>query len=291
MYFTGFADEAAKDINGQIAATKELGWGYIEARSINGVNIHDIPEAEFDTLCDELADAQIKVNCFGSTIANWAEQITDPFEISLEKTKRAIPRMQRLGTKLIRIMSYALIEGKGADEQMEEERFRRLRELKKIFGDAGVVALHENCMNYGGMSAQHTLKLIENVPGLKLVFDTGNPVFNDDRTKKPGTKQASWQFYNEVKEHISYIHIKDAMWNEAEQREEYTYCGQGDGDVEEILNDLLKGGYNGGISIEPHLAAGFHQDSGDVDEKKMRETYVEYGRRLEKIVTQILAGI
>ncbi|MHC4133099.1 MAG: sugar phosphate isomerase/epimerase family protein [Planctomycetota bacterium] len=288
MYFTGFADEAAKDIDGQIAATKELGWEYIEARSINGVNIHDISEAEFDTVCCKLADAGVKVNCFGSTIANWAVQVTEPFEMSIEKAKRAVLRMGRLGTKLVRIMSYALIEGKGADEQMEEERFRRLRELKRIFDDAGVVAVHENCMNYGGMSTEHTLRLVENVPGLKLVFDTGNPVFNDDRSKKTGTKQVSWEFYDAVREHISYIHIKDAVWNEAQQKEEYTYCGEGDGDVERILSDLLKGGYDGGISIEPHLAVVFHEDSGEVDEEKMRETYVEYGRRLEEIVGRIL---
>ena len=34
MYFTGFADEAASDIDGQIRATKELGWQFIESRSI-----------------------------------------------------------------------------------------------------------------------------------------------------------------------------------------------------------------------------------------------------------------
>jgi hypothetical protein len=39
MYLTGFADEAATDIDGQIRATKELGWEYIEARNIDGVNL------------------------------------------------------------------------------------------------------------------------------------------------------------------------------------------------------------------------------------------------------------
>jgi sugar phosphate isomerase/epimerase len=220
MYFTGFADEAAKGIDGQIAATRELGWEYIEARSINGVNIHDVSEAEFDIVFDKLAEASVKVNCFGSTIANWAEQITDPFEVSIEKTKRAIIRMQRLGTKLIRIMSYAVLEDRPPDDQMEQERFRRLRELKKMFNDAGIKPVHENCMNYGGLSPRHTLRLIENVPGLRLVFDTGNPVYTDDRSKpKPYPKQSSWEFYEIVKDHISHIHIKDAVWNPKKKEE------------------------------------------------------------------------
>ena len=34
MYYTGFADEAAIGIDGQIRATKELGWKFIETRKI-----------------------------------------------------------------------------------------------------------------------------------------------------------------------------------------------------------------------------------------------------------------
>jgi len=205
MYFTGFSDEGAKSIDGQIEVTKELGWEYIEARNINGINIHDISEADFDTVCGKLADASVKVNCFGSTIANWAQQITDPFEQTIKKTNRAITRMQRLGTKLIRIMSYALIKDRPPDDQVEQERFRRLRELKKMFNEAGITPVHENCMNYGVLSPQHTLKLIENVPGLKLVFDTGNPVYTDDHSKPyPYPKQSSWEFYQIVKNHISF---------------------------------------------------------------------------------------
>ena len=48
MYLTGFADEAALDLDGQIAATKELGWTNIESRAIGGVNIHDLSDEAFD---------------------------------------------------------------------------------------------------------------------------------------------------------------------------------------------------------------------------------------------------
>ena len=70
MYFTGFADEAAKDLAGQIKATKELGWTNIESRAIDGVNIHDLPQDQFDRAADALDAAGIKINCFGSAIAN-----------------------------------------------------------------------------------------------------------------------------------------------------------------------------------------------------------------------------
>ena len=193
MYLTGFADEAASEIEGQIRATKELGWENIEARKVGAKNIHDISEKDFDAVCGKLEEAGVKINCFGSAIANWGKQITEPLETSLAEARRAIGRMVRLGTKLVRIMSFAVLEERGPEDQMEAERFRRLRELQKMFADAGMVAVHENCMNYGGMGWPYTLKLIENVPGLKLVFDTGNPVGSDDYSKPKPYPMATFQ--------------------------------------------------------------------------------------------------
>ena len=288
MYLTGFADEAAPDIAGQIRATKALGWKAIEARSVDGTNIHDISDEAFEEVVGKLQDAGVQVNCFGSAIANWGKSIADPFEITLEEVRRAIPRMQRLGTRLIRIMSYAVLPGREPGDQMEEERFRRVRILHQMFTEAGLTPVHENCMNYGGMSWQHTLRLIEHVPGLKLVFDTGNPVFTDDRARpRPYPKQSSWEFYTQVKEHVAYVHVKDGVWNPATQQITYTYPGEGDGDVVRIVNDLLQSGYDGGISIEPHMAIVHHDASVASPEEQRFQTYVEYGRRMERIVAGI----
>lgn len=286
MYLTGFADEAASSIDGQIAATKKLGWSNIESRAIDGTNIHDISEEKFEIVCAKLEEAQVNINCFGSAICNWGKKITDPFDITIEEIERTIPRMQRLGTKLIRIMSYAVLPDKGPDDQMEEERFKRLREVVKRFNDAGITPVHENCMNYGGMGYPYTLKLVENVPGLKLVYDTGNPVFTDDRSKpEPYPKQSSWEFYSNVKEFIEYVHIKDGIWNPETKKCEYTYCGEGEGDVVKIINDLVANGYDGGISIEPHLVHVFHEEDGSqASEEKMTAAYVEYGKRITKII-------
>jgi sugar phosphate isomerase/epimerase len=246
MYLKGFADEAAAGIDGQIRATRELGWENIEARSIDGVNIHDLPQDEFDLVYGKLQDAGIRINCFGSAIANWGKRIDEPFDSSLEEARRAIPRMQRLETKLIRIMSFAVLPDREADDQMEEERFRRLRELTSMFLDAHIQPVHENCMNYGGMGWEFTLRLLENVPGLKLVFDTGNPVFALDRCRpKPYPMQSPWEFYSKVREHIAYVHIKDGYWDHEAGNVVYTYPGEGEGDVRLIVRDLLARGYDG----------------------------------------------
>ena len=288
MYLTGFADEAARDIDGQIRATKELGWENIESRAIDGVNIHDLCEADFDIVVGKLEDAGVKINCFGSCIANWGKKITEPFDSSLEEARRAIPRMQRLGTKLIRIMSFAVLEDREPEDQMEEERFARVRELHRMFTDCGITAAHENCMNYGGMGWTYTMKLIENVPGLKLVYDTGNPVSTRDRGRpKPYPMQSSWDFYSHVKEHVAYVHIKDGYWDDEQQKSVYTFPGEGAGDTRRIVEDLLASGYDGGISIEPHMAAVFHDPSQDSDGREKYRVYVEYGRRMQEMIAEI----
>lgn len=286
MYMTGFADEAAKGIDGQIKATLELGWSNIEARAIDGMNIHDIDERAFDSVCGKLKDAGVSINCFGSAIANWGKQIDQSMDADMNALNRAIPRMKRLGTKMIRIMSYAVLPNRSPEDQMKEERFARLRLITDMLLQNGIQPVHENCMNFGGMGWSYTLALIDNVPGLKLVFDTGNPVFTDDRTKpEPYPKQSSWEFYNYVKEHVVYIHVKDGTW--AGDKTNYTYPGLGNGDVRKILQDAIKSGYDGGISIEPHIGAVFHDPTMNTDEERKYSMYVEYGRRMEKMIEEI----
>jgi sugar phosphate isomerase/epimerase len=292
MYLTGFADEAASDIQGQIKATKELGWKFIESRGVFDKNIHDISDAEFEQVVEALAGSGVSINCFGSAIANWGKQITDPFDSSVAESKRAIPRMRRLGTKMVRIMSFAVLKDRKPDDQMEDERFRRVRELVRMFSDAGMQAVHENCMNYGGMGWTYTMKLIENVPGLKLVFDTGNPVFTDDRSQpEPYPKQSSWEFYSKVREHVAYIHIKDGLWVKDTGKIQYTWAGEGHGDVKKIVTDLLKRGYKGGISMEPHLAVVHHEPKTEAYAGARYGNYVEYGQRFEKLLAECRASL
>jgi sugar phosphate isomerase/epimerase len=292
MYFTGIGDEAANTIDGQIAAIKELGWNQIEMRGVEvpgfpKANFHDIADNAFDIAVEKLNAAGIKVCCFGSTIGNWGKKIEDPNEQSLAEAKRCVPRMQRLGTKFVRIMSYAVTAGENAD-QRAEDRFRKLREITKLFLDNGIQPVHENCMNYGGMGWPFTLELLEKVSGLKLVFDTANPVFNDDRSKaKPWRKQDPWEFYTHVRPHIAHVHVKDATWNPAKNDADYNMPGEGMGRVRDILTDLLKTGYDAGISIEPHVAVVFHDASVKADERHMRDSFVEYGRRLMRMVDDI----
>lgn len=300
---TGIADEAGASLNIQIDAHRQLGWRSIEARvvEIQGVkgNLHEIPDAAFDQVVAVLQEAGMGVCGFGSLIGNWAKKITDDFSITEAEIGRAIKRMKRLNTRLIRVMSYAVCKGENGvdlEEQFAPERIRRMTEIHRRFADEGLVVVHENCMNWGGMSPGYVHRMADAVPGMKWVFDTGNPVFIDDRDK-PGQKQNSWEMYQAIKPHIAHVHVKDGRWDHARNDAVYTYPGEGDGQVERILGDLLASGYEGLISIEPHVAVVFH-GAGSADhlgaEEKAHEqlqSYLKYGRMLEAMLTKLGAEI
>lgn len=287
MYLTGFADEAAVSIDDQIRATKQLGWSRIEMREVNGKAFTDLDDREFDAVFGALDKAGVRVNCFGSRIANWSKQIDRPFDSCLQEARIAIPRMKRLGTTLVRIMSFAVLKDRAAEDQMEAERFTRVRELHKLFAGEGLAPVHENCMNYGGMGWTYTLRLLENVPGLKLVFDTGNPVSSEDRTQKPPfPRQSSWEFYQHVRDHVAYVHIKDGVWDEASKRVTWTFPGEGQGDVKRILKNLLDRGYDGGFSMEPHMKVVYHEQTPAAEAVARLANYVEYGRRFERLIRE-----
>jgi sugar phosphate isomerase/epimerase len=299
MYLTGFADEAGKDIDSQIKATLELGWKNIELRAIGEKNLATISDAEFENLCEKLDQTGLSINCFGSEIANWnkSPRCKEDFDASVKELKNAIPRMQRLGTKIVRGMSFKILDNERFDSpELEKIIFEKVNVLAKMCEDAGIIYGHENCMNYGGQSYVHTLRLIENIKSdsFKLIFDTGNPVFTFRRIgAEPYTLQNSFEFYKNVREHIHYVHIKDGIANEMKENYErpetrFTFAGEGSGFVKQIVTDLLKTGYDGGFSIEPHVATVFHEDddqeNSELSAQRKFQTYVKYGRDFEQLL-------
>ena len=280
MFLSGIADEAASDIDRQIAAHLALGWKYIEVRNVSGTNLTDLDDAEFERVAGLLADAGLRVSCFAAQLANWARPIDSDLAADVAALRRAIPRMQQMGTTFIRCMSYPNSDPPLDDAAWRRETVRRMKELAQIAADGGVTLVHENCSGWGGQGARQSMELLADVgsDSLRLVFDTGNPLQYE---------QDTWEYYEGVKDAIVYVHIKDYFPRETGKQEIACFPGEGAGYVREIVSDLLANGYDGGFSMEPHITSVIHLDQEASDPQRAYDTYIEYGRRFEALLRDI----
>jgi sugar phosphate isomerase/epimerase len=273
MFFSGIADEAGTDLDTQIKAHRELRWHHIELRNIEGVGVADLCDRVFEQAVEKLTEAGLAVSCFAAQLCNWSRSVAKHPDIDRHELERAIPRMQRLGCPFIRTMSYP--NAGWPEEEWKEEVIARMSVLAKMCEDGGVTLAHENCNGWGGEGPDESLELLERVdsPAFKLLWDTGNPVAHG---------QDAWAYYDAVKEHVVYVHIKDGVTRDGTMT--YTYPGEGEGRVKEVVKDLLARGYAGGFSIEPHLAAVVHEGKAASEAHSAYSRYTEYGRRLMKLV-------
>lgn len=282
MIITGISDEAGKDIHTQIKAHKELGWDTLELRLHNGVNASttDFSDQDFDDVRRALEEAEMSVTAFSSAIGNWSRNIRGDFEIDKADLKIAAKRMKMLGTKYIRTMTW--LPDEDDLEYTRKEGIRRYKELAKIAEDEGILLAHENCTGWGGFSAENMLELKNEVasPNLVLLYDTGNVISHGDDPE---------EFFKGIRGHFDYLHIKDAKFIDGGKSHEFTYCGEGDANIVKILERVIKeDGYDGIISIEPHVASIVHEGTETAKEDQvMYESYLKYGRKLEEIIANI----
>jgi sugar phosphate isomerase/epimerase len=271
FHFTGFADEAGKPLKDQIDATKRAGWSSIEVRAIDGTFVTDMADAAFGAALDTLQSNEIQVAGFGAQLANWSRPITTDFQLDVDEMKRAIPRMHKCKTKFIRCMSYPHKDLER--DAYKKEVFRRLKVLAKMAEDGGVILAHENCSGFGGEGPDQSLEMVAavNSPAFKLIFDSGNNAMHDN------DQNSTWTFYNKVKEHVVHVHLKAAK--PGPDGKLVTCYPDEDPTQLKVLTDLKKRGYDGWLSIEPHMAAAIHAGKQATDSKAASDIYVEYAKR------------
>jgi sugar phosphate isomerase/epimerase len=78
--------------------------------------------------------------------------------------------------------------------------------------------------------------------------------------------------------------LSNATWNPAKNDADYNWPGEGQGRVRDILKDALERGFDGAISIEPHMVVVFHDATSRSDDAATSVNYIEYGQRLTKLI-------
>ncbi|MDR1662468.1 MAG: hypothetical protein LBR95_08625, partial [Azoarcus sp.] len=78
--------------------------------------------------------------------------------------------------------------------------------------------------------------------------------------------------------------IKDGVRDPETGEERYFFPDEGVCDVAGVVEDLLRSGYDGDFSIEPHMAVVFHDESISASGQARFDNYVDYGRRFGRML-------
>ena len=262
---TGFADEIDGQLDVQILSLKKLNIKYVEMRGVDGNNLIYHNNAKVIEIKEKLDDAGIALSALGSPLGKIG--INDSFDKHFEEFKRSVEIAHMMNTKNIRMFSFYIPEDSTeARSQYKGEVFDRIGRFVDYARGNDVILLHENEKGIYGEKAPECKELMDEFgcESFRAIFDFANFVQADQDTHEA---------YELLKDHIAYIHIKDAIRGSGK----VVPVGYGDGNVKEILDDIFTNGFNGFLSLEPHL----FEFSGLTElEKGSNKTIVDEKRKL-----------
>ena len=235
---SGFADEISGDLQTQIEGLRRLGMHYVEMRGVDGSNLIYHTDEKIREIKSRLDDADILLSACGSPLGKIG--VGEPFAPHLEALRRAIDIAHRMGTKNIRMFSfYVPADGRAA---CRDAVFDRIGQMVRCAEENDAVLLHENEKGIYGEMAAECLQLMAAFAGehFKAIFDFANFV---------QAGQDTLAAYELLYPYIAYIHVKDAMADTGN----VVPAGMGGGHVAEILGKLSASGFDGFLSLEPHL--------------------------------------
>lgn len=239
---SGFADEISPDLGVQLDTLESLGIKFMELRGVWGKNVLDLTNEELDQVKAELEKRGIGVSAVGSPIGK--APIDVDFKEYKERVQHAIDVANKLGSRYIRMFSF-YCHDREADR---DEVMRRVQEMVDMAAASGVVMLHENEKHIYGETAAQCQDLHKTIKGdaFRATFDPANFV-------QAGIKPFD-EAYPLLKPYIAYFHIKDAMMRDGH----VVPAGKGDGQIRELMAAAQKTGYDGFLSLEPHLQVAGH---------------------------------
>ncbi len=249
---SAFADEAGDSLDEQIAALVGNGIHYIEPRNIDRVGVLDHTEQSLAAIKAKLDENGIKVGSLGSPIGKY--DIDADFDSYLVTFEKALRACEILGTTKMRMFSFFVEQDKLAEHR--DEVIRRLQILVDLASKRGITLCHENESRIYGQMPNEVNDLMDNVKGLKAIFDPANYRMNDGDVMA-GIEATLKSF--------AYLHIKDAVY----ETQTILPAGEGEGRIPEIIN-IVNEKIDGPVmlTLEPHLSIFFAYASIDDHELK-----------------------
>lgn len=241
---SAFADEISPDPVEQTAVLRQCGIRYLDLRGAWNKNVMDLTKEEIDRLHGILADAGVGVAAIGSPLGKSTIDKSPAYE--LERLAHACELAERFKSRYIRIFSFYPPEGK-AIADYREQVFERIASWLAYVARAhpGLVLAHENESRIYGDVPARCLEICKRSigPNFTGCYDFAN--FVHDGVERPF--ETAWKL---LKPYVGFFHLKD--WRRAVGHA--VPMGEGDGESETILRDAAASGFDGFMTLEPHLA-------------------------------------
>lgn len=248
---SAFADEISPDLDEQIAVLSSEKVRFLDLRGVWNTNVLDLSDQQVTRVKETLDAHGIGVAAIGSPIGK--VPIDSSFNEHLHLFERAITVAQALQTPYIRIFSFyppaASDRGAVNPAEYRDEVLRRLREMTARARAAAVILLHENEKDIYGDTIARCVDLLQGINDahFQAVFDPANFI-QCGQTPYPDA-------YEAIRPWLRYVHVKDARSDGS-----VVPAGEGVSHWPELLQRLRADGYDGFLSLEPHLAlAGQYQ--------------------------------
>ena len=242
LKLSGFGDEIHQNFEIQLREMRKMDVNYIALRNLWGTNILDLNRRQKKDARDLLRKYGMGVSEIGSPLGKVL--ITSSWKKEWARYMKAVEMAKYFNCPRIRIFSFYFPKGR-APEEFRADVIKRLREMADFAEENDIMLLHENESNIYGDTGLRCKDLAEGVnsPNFKLIFDPANYVTD-------GSKPFS-QWYEMQKDQITHLHIKDRRFDGT-----FTPAGKGDGEFPELIRELVKSGFSGFATMEPHLAHG-----------------------------------
>ena len=243
---TGFGDEIAASLEDQLSFMEKLGIRALEARGVNGVNVSSLTEEQALEARKTLDAHGFEVSALGSPIGK--SDIKEDFGKALDAFRHTLDVARILRAPAIRLFSFYVPDAAG--DEFGDESLGRLARFKEAAAGSGVTLLHENESGIFGETPEHCLRIARELcgDGFALIFDPSNFV------QRGWDVMEAWRM---LKPYVRYMHIKDSIrlpeGTDAHAVNPHRVSGTGEAHLRDILADLKSEGYEGYLSLEPHL--------------------------------------
>ncbi len=286
IYLSGFADEICVDFDEQLSGIASLGMEYICLRTADKKGIAEFSLDDFkNELAPKLNRKNIKVSSLGSPIGKIQIDDEEGFEKQQSQLEVLCQICNELQCKYIRMFSFYMPKDSNPDIY-KEKVIEKLKVFVKIAEKYDVILIHENEKDIYGDTADRCCEIFANIksPNFKAAFDFANFV---------QCNQDTLECWERLKDVVVYIHIKDATVSHNEN----VLCGTGEGNIPQILKQAIQGGYEGFLTLEPHLFL-FDalqsleiEDAKDIIKKQKYSTGLEAFKAQQDAIKEILLNI